>query len=174
MASPRMPQEQMQYTLQHYLKVNDYVKLSEEKLKMVERVANKAIISQGLILNNCLREYLELMMSNASLKNSSIAEGVKACAEVFDVNHDVVTIIELEINSENPEVLDKIMHRQELVKYVENVQKRVEMPKEVISAAVELHELKEANRKDDAVWKCQTGYNKFSECTHFCLFVSIL
>ena len=52
MASPRMPHEQLQNTLQHYLEVNDYVKLSEKKLKMVERVANKAIISQGLILNN--------------------------------------------------------------------------------------------------------------------------
>ena len=151
MASPRTPREQLQYTLQHYLEVNDYVKLSKEKLKMVERVANKAIISQGLILNNCLREYLELMISDASLKNSSITEGVKACAEVFDVNHDVVTIIKLEINFENPEVLDKIMQRQELVKYVENVRKRVEMAKEVISAAVELHKLKEANRKHDAV-----------------------
>ena len=114
-------------------------------------MANKAIISQGLILNNCLREYLELMTSDASLKNSSIAEGVKACTEVFDVNRDVVTIIKLEINSENPEVLDKIMQRQELVKYVENVRKRVEMAKELISAAVELHKLKEANGKDDAV-----------------------
>ena len=151
MASSRTPQEQLQHTLQHYLEVNDYVELSEEKLKMVERVANKAIISQGLILNNCLREYLELMTFDASLKNSSITEGMKACAEVFDVNCDVVTIIELEINSENPEVLDKIMHRQELVKYVENAQKRVEMAREVISAAVELHKLKEANRKDDAV-----------------------
>ena len=151
MASPRMPREQLQYTLQHYLEVNDYVKLSEEKLKMVERVANKVIIFQGLILNNCLREYLELMTSNASLKNSSIAEGVKACKEIFDVNCDVVTIIKLEIDSENPEVLDKIMQRQELVKYVENAWKRVEMAKEVISAAVELHELKEANGKDNAV-----------------------
>ena len=151
MASPRTPHEQLQNTLQHYLEVNNYVKLSKEKLKMVERVANKAIISQSLFLNNCLRKYLELMMSNASLKNSSITEGVKACAEVFDVNRDVVTIIELEINSENPEVLDKIMQRQELVKYVENVWNRVEMAKEVISAAVELHKLKEANRKDDAV-----------------------
>ena len=114
---------------------------------MVERVANKAIISQSLIL----RKYLELMTSDASWKNSSIAEGVKDCAEVFDGNHDVVTIIELEINSENPEVLDRIMQRQELVKYVENVWNRVEMAKEVISAAVELHKLKEANRKDDAV-----------------------
>ena len=118
---------------------------------MVERVANKAIISQGLILNNSLRAYLELMTSDASLKNSSIAEGVKACAEVFDVNCDVVTIIKMEINSENPEVLDKIMRSQELAKYVENVRKRVEMAKELISAAVELHELKDANRKDDAV-----------------------
>ena len=153
MASPRTPREQLQNTLQRYLEVNDYVKLSEEKLKMVERVANRAIISQGLILNNCLRKYLELMTSDASLKNSSIAEGVKACAEVFDVNCDVVTIIELEINSENPEMMDKIMQRQELVKYVENAQNRVEMAKEVISAAVKLHELKEANGKDDVVLK---------------------
>ena len=114
---------------------------------MVERVANRAIISQGLILNNCLRKYLELMMSDASLKNNSIAEGVKACAEVFDVNRDVMTIIKLEINSDNPEEMDKIMQRQELVKYVENAQNRVEMAKEVISAAVKLHELKEEKEK---------------------------
>ena len=151
MASPRTPHEKLQNTLQRYLEVNDYVKLSEEKLKMVVRVANSAIISQGLILNNFLRKYLELMTSDASLKNNSIAEGVKACAEVFDVNCDVVTIIELEINSDNPEVMDKIMQRQELVKYVENVWNRVEMAKEVISAAVKLHELKEEKGKDDAV-----------------------
>ena len=52
MASPRTPREQLQNTLQRYLEVKDYVKLSEEKLKMVKRVANSAIISQGLILNN--------------------------------------------------------------------------------------------------------------------------
>ena len=91
------------------------------------------------------------MTSDASLKNNSIAEGVKACTEVFDVNRDVVTIIKLEINSDNSEVMDKIMQRQELVKYVENARNRVETAKEVISAAVKLHELKEEKGKDDPV-----------------------
>ena len=46
--------ERLKHTLDKYLEVNDFIFQSDKKLKEIVKIANNAIICQGLILNNTL------------------------------------------------------------------------------------------------------------------------
>ena len=92
--------EKLKNTLDRYLEVIDFIFQSDKKLKEIVKIANNAIICQGLILNNTLCRYLHVVTSEESMKNNSNEEIVKVCAEIFDLNHDILTLIELEISED--------------------------------------------------------------------------
>ena len=92
--------KKLKHTLDKYLEVNDFIFQSDKKLKEIVKIANNAIICQGLILNNTLHGYLDVVTSEDSMKNNSNEEIVKVCAEIFDLNRDILTLIELEISED--------------------------------------------------------------------------
>ena len=106
--------EKLKHTLDRYLEVNDFIFQSDKKLKEIVKIANNVIICQGLILNNTLRGYLDVVMSEESMKNNSNEEIVKICAKIFDLSRDILTLIELEISEDSAPLLLK----KELAKYV--------------------------------------------------------
>ena len=113
--------EKLKHTLDKYLEVNDFIFQSDKKLKEIVKIANNAIICQGLILNNTLCGYLDVVTSEDSMKNNSKEEIVKVCAKIFDLNRDILTLIELEISEDCAPLLLK----KELVKYVKTAMQRV-------------------------------------------------
>ena len=102
--------EKLKHTLDKYLEVNDFIFQSDKKLKEIVKIANNAIICQGLILNNTLRGYLDVVTSEDSMKNNSKEEIVKVCAEIFYLNRDILTLIELEISEDCAPLLLKKEH----------------------------------------------------------------
>ena len=113
--------QRLKTALDRYLEVNDIIFQSNKKLKEIEKIANNAIICQGLILNNILRGYLAIVTSEDSMKRNSNEEIVKVCAEIFDLNRDILTLIELEISEDCAPVSMK----KELAKYVKTTMQRV-------------------------------------------------
>ena len=113
--------QRLKTALDRYLEVNDIIFQSKKKLKEIEKIANNAIICPGLILNNILRRYLAIVTSEDSMKRNSNEEIVKVCAEIFDLNRDILTLIELEISEDCAPVLIK----KELAKYVKTTMQRV-------------------------------------------------
>ena len=63
--------EKLKHTLDKYLEVNDFIFQSDKKLKEIVKIANNVIICQGLILNNTLCGYLDVVTSEGSMKNNS-------------------------------------------------------------------------------------------------------
>ena len=115
--------EKLKHTLDKYVEVNDFIFQSDKKPKEIVKIVNNAIICQGLILNNTLRRYLDVVMSEDSMKNNSKEEIVKVCAEIFDLNRDILTVIELEISEDCAPLLVK----KELAKYVKTAMQRVRL-----------------------------------------------
>ena len=113
--------QKLKYTLDRYLEVNDFIFQSNKRLKEMVKVANNVIICQELILNNTLHRYLDIVTSEDSMKKNSNEEIVKVCAEIFDLNHDILTLIELEISEDCAPLLLK----KELAKYVKTAMRRV-------------------------------------------------
>ena len=99
-------------------------------------MANDAIISEGLILNNTLHGYLDIITFEDSLKKTSKEEIVKALVEIFDVSRDIVTLVQLEIYEESALEIQK----KELVKYNENAQKRMLSEIDFLKKLVNMHE----------------------------------
>ena len=58
----------MKHSLEKYLAVNHLIFESNKKLEEIVKLVNSAIICQGLILNNTLRGYLEIVTSEKSIK----------------------------------------------------------------------------------------------------------
>ena len=115
--------QKLKHTLDRYLEVNDFIFQSDKKLKEIVKIANNAIICQGLILNNTLCGYLDVVTSEESMKNNSNEEIVKVCAKIFDLNRDILTLIELEMSEDCVPLLLK----KELAKYVKTAMQRVRL-----------------------------------------------
>ena len=60
--------ENLKHSLEKYLAVNHLIFESNKKLEEIVKLANSAIICQGLILNNTLCGYLEIVTSQESFK----------------------------------------------------------------------------------------------------------
>ena len=127
--------QKLKYTLDRYLEVNDYIFQSDKKLKEIVKVANNAIICQGLILNNTLCRYLDIVTSEYSMKKNSNEEIVKVCAKIFDLNRDILTMIELEISEDCAPLLLK----KELAKYVQTAMQRVRSQINFIEELINTH-----------------------------------
>ena len=113
--------QKLKYALDRYLEVNDFIFQSDKKLKEIVKVANNALICQGLILNNTLHGYLDIVMSEDSMEKNSKDYIVKVCAKIFDLNCDILTLVELEISKDCVPLLLK----KELAKYVKTAMRRV-------------------------------------------------
>ena len=113
--------KKLKHMLDRLLEVNDFIFQSDKRLNEIVKIVNNAIICQGLILNNTLRGYLEVVTCEESMKNNSNEEIVKVCAEIFDLNDDILTLIELEISEDCVLLLLK----KELAKYVKAAMQRV-------------------------------------------------
>ena len=135
------PRQKLREALDRYLKLNDYNQASEKNLKDFIRISNKAIVSEGLIINNSLRAYLELITCKSSLKNQSPMDIVLDVADVFERSREVVTLIEFEIYEDNQEYIDKMMQREELAKYVEVAKKKLEADLQLLKELEDINEL---------------------------------
>ena len=113
--------ENLKHSLEKYLAVNHLIFESNKKLEEIVKLVNSAIICQGLILNNTLPGYLEIVTSKESIKRNSSKEIIHVCAEIFDLNRDILTLIQLEISEDCAPLLVK----KELAKYVKNAIRRV-------------------------------------------------
>ena len=131
-----MEAKKLKSVLERYLEVNELIFQSDKKLQAILKLANDAIISEGLILNNTLYGYLDIISCEDSLKKTSKGEIVKALAEIFDVSCDIVTLVQLEIYEESaPEIQKK-----ELVKYIENARRRMLSEIDFLKKLVNMHE----------------------------------
>ena len=131
-----MEAKKLKSVLERYLEVNELIFQSDKKLQAILKLVNDAIISEGLILNNTLRGYLDIITCEDSLKKTSKGEIVKALVEIFDVSHDIVTLVQLEIYEESaPEIQKK-----ELVKYIENARQRMLSEINFLKKLVNMHE----------------------------------
>ena len=115
--------KKLKHTLDKYLEVNDFIFQSDKKLKEIVKIANNAIICQGLIVNNTLCGYLDVVTSEDSMKNNSKEEITKVCVEKYDWNREILTVIELEISEDCAPLLMK----KELAKYVKTAMQRVRL-----------------------------------------------
>ena len=106
-------------TLDKYLEVNDFIFQSDKKLKEIVKIANNSIICQGLILNNTLCRYLDVVTSEDSMKNNSNEEIVTVCAEIFDLNHEILTLNWRLVKTVH------LLLKKELAKYVKTAMQRV-------------------------------------------------
>ena len=127
--------QKLKSALDRYLEVNDFIFQSNKKLKEIEKIANNVIICQGLILNNILCRYLEIVTSEDSMKRNSNEEIVKVCAKIFYLNRDILTLIELAISEDCAPVLIK----KELVKYVKSAMQRVRSQINCIEELINAH-----------------------------------
>ena len=123
--------QKLKSVLERYLEVNELIFQSDKKLQAILKLANYAIIYEGLILNNTLHGYLDIITCKDSLKKTSKGEIVKALAEIFDVSHDIVTLVQLEIYEESVK---------ELVKYIENTGQRMLSEIDFLKKLVNMHE----------------------------------
>ena len=131
-----MEAKKLKSVLERYLEVNELIFQSDKKLQAILKLANDAIISDCLILNNTLHGYLDIISCEDSLKKTSKGEIVKALAEIFDVSCDIVTLVQLEIYEEStPEIQKK-----ELVKYIENARGRMLSEIDFLKKLVNMHE----------------------------------
>ena len=127
--------QKLKSTLDRYLEVNDFIFQSDKKLEEIVKVANNAIICQGLTLNNTLHKYLDIVTSEDSMKRNSNDKIVKVCAKIFDLNHDILTLIELEISEDCAPLLLK----KELAKYVKTAMQRVRLQINFIEELINVH-----------------------------------
>ena len=135
MATRETGAQRLKASLDRYLQVNDLVFQSNKKLEEIDKIANSAIISQGLILNSMLCGYLAIVTSEDSMKRNGKDEIVEVFAEIFDLNRDIVTLIELVISEDCATVLMK----KELAKYVQRAMQRVGSQIKCIEQLVKAH-----------------------------------
>ena len=76
-----------------------------------------------------------MVTSEESMKNNSNEEIVKVCAEIFDLNRDILTLIELEISEDCVPLLLK----KELAKYVKPAMQRVRSQINSIQELINAH-----------------------------------
>ena len=131
-----MEAKKLKSVLERYLEVNELIFQSDKKLQAILKLANNVIISEGLILNNTLHGYLDIITCEDSLKKTSKGEIVKALAEIYDVSRDIVTLVQLEIYEESALEIQK----KKLVKYIENARRRMLLEIDFLKKLVNMHE----------------------------------
>ena len=130
-----MEAQKLKSTLQRYVEVNKLIFQSDRKLKDILQLANNAIISEGLILNNSLRGYLDILMSEETLNKTSKGEIIKALVEILDMSRDIVTLVKLEVKEEFAAEIQK----KELVKYIEKVKRRILSQIDFLTVLINVH-----------------------------------